>query len=34
MNLSLSGEESAALEREIRRIIDDDKFPLSPRIQT
>ena len=25
--------EAAALERELRRIIDDDRYPLSPRIQ-
>jgi hypothetical protein len=34
MNLELNDEETAALEREIRRIIDDDKFPLSPRVVT
>jgi hypothetical protein len=26
-------EQAAALERELRRIIDDDRYPLSPRIQ-
>jgi hypothetical protein len=34
MNLELSDEESAALERELRHIIDDDRYPLSPRIMT
>jgi hypothetical protein len=34
MNLDLTDEQAAALERELRRIIDDDKFPLSPRICT
>jgi hypothetical protein len=33
MNLELSDEQAAALERELRRIIDDDRYPLSPRIQ-
>jgi hypothetical protein len=33
-NLQLTDEETAALERELRRIIDDDRFPFSPRIQT
>jgi hypothetical protein len=33
MNLQLSNEQSALLERELRRIIDDDRYPLSPRIQ-
>ena len=33
MNLELSDEQAAALERELRRIIDDDPYPLSPRIQ-
>jgi hypothetical protein len=27
-------EQAAALQRELRRIIDDDRYPLSPRIQT
>ena len=33
MILELSGEQADALERELRRIIDDDRYPLSPRIQ-
>ena len=33
MNIQLSDEQAAALERELRRIIDDDRYPLSPRIQ-
>jgi hypothetical protein len=33
MNLDLNDEQAAALERELRRIIDDDRYPLSPRIQ-
>jgi hypothetical protein len=34
MNLELSDEQAAALERELRHIIQDDRFPLSPRICT
>jgi hypothetical protein len=34
MILDLSEEQAAALEREVRRIIDDDRYPLFPRIQT
>jgi hypothetical protein len=33
MNLELSDEQAAALEREIDGIIDDDRYPLSPRMQ-
>jgi hypothetical protein len=33
MNLELTDEQADALERELRRIIDDDRYPLSPRIQ-
>ena len=33
MNLELSDEQAAALEKELRRIIDDDRYPLSPRIE-
>jgi hypothetical protein len=33
-NLQLTDEETAALESELRRIIDDDRFPFSPCIQT
>jgi hypothetical protein len=32
MNLELSDEQAAALERELDRIIADDRYPLSPRI--
>jgi hypothetical protein len=34
MNLELADEEAAALERELRRIIADDPYPLSARIRT
>jgi hypothetical protein len=34
MTLDLSDEETAALERLLRTTIDDDRYPLSPRIQT
>jgi hypothetical protein len=34
MILELSDDETAALETELRRIIDDDRYPLTPRIQT
>jgi hypothetical protein len=34
MNLDLTEEESAALVRELDRIINDDRYFLSPRIQT
>jgi len=34
MNLSLSDEQATVLERELRRIIDDDRYPFSPRIRT
>jgi hypothetical protein len=34
MNLELSDEQAEAPERELRHIIDDDRYPLSPRIQT
>jgi hypothetical protein len=33
MNLELSDDESTALARLLRRAIDDDKYPLSPRIR-
>lgn len=32
MHLDLSDEQAALLERELRHIIDDDRYPLSPRI--
>jgi hypothetical protein len=34
MNLELSDEQAAALERELTAIIDGDRYFLSPRIQT
>jgi hypothetical protein len=33
MNLDLNNDETAALARLLRRAIDDDKYPLSPRIR-
>jgi hypothetical protein len=34
MNLDLTDEEAAALLRELNTIIDNDRYPLSPRIRT
>jgi hypothetical protein len=34
MNLELTDEEAATLERELRNIIDNDRYPFSPRIRT
>jgi hypothetical protein len=34
MHLDLTDDEKTALIRELDRIIDDDRYPLSPRIQT
>jgi hypothetical protein len=34
MNLDLTDEESAALLRELDRVIDADRYPFSPRIRT
>ena len=34
MNLELTDEQAAALERELTAIIEGDRYPLSPRIQT
>jgi len=34
MTLDLTEEETAALARLLGRAIDDDRYPLSPRIQT
>jgi hypothetical protein len=34
MPLDLTEEETAALATLLRRTIDDDRYPLSPRIQT
>jgi len=33
MNLQLSDDQAAALISELDRIIDDDRYPLSPRIK-
>ena len=33
MNIDLSDEETAALARLLSKTIDDDRYPLSPRIQ-
>jgi hypothetical protein len=33
MDLHLSDEQAALLEKELTAIIDDDRYPLSPRIQ-
>jgi hypothetical protein len=33
MLIDLTDEQAAALERELRRVIDDDHYPLSPRIR-
>ena len=33
MTLDLTEEETGALERLVSRTIDDDRYPLSPRIQ-
>jgi hypothetical protein len=32
MNLDLTDEEAAALIRALRNLIDDDRYPLSPRV--
>jgi hypothetical protein len=34
MHLYLSDDETAALTRLLRKAIDDDRYPLSPRIRT
>jgi hypothetical protein len=34
MHLDLSDDETAALKRLLRKAIDDDRYPLSPRIRT
>jgi hypothetical protein len=34
MNLELTAEQAAVLERELQKIIDDDRYPFSPRIRT
>lgn len=33
MNLDLSDDESAALARLLRKTIDEDRYPLSPRVR-
>jgi hypothetical protein len=34
MHLDLTDEEAAALTKELRDIIENDRYPLSPRIRT
>jgi hypothetical protein len=34
MNLQLNDEQTAALERELSNIVQNDRYPLSPRIRT
>jgi hypothetical protein len=34
MHLELTDEQAAALERELSNIVDNDRYPLSPRIRT
>jgi hypothetical protein len=34
MNLQLSDEQAAALEKELRDIVENDRYPFSPRIRT
>jgi len=34
MNIELTDEEAAALLRELNNIIENDRYPLSPRIRT
>jgi hypothetical protein len=34
MNLDLSDEEAAALAQELHDIVENDRYPFSPRIQT
>jgi hypothetical protein len=34
MNLDLSDEETAALTQELHDIVENDRYPLSPRIRT
>ena len=34
MNLELSNEQTAVLEKELRDIVENDRYPLSPRILT
>jgi len=34
MHLDLTDDETEALARVLRRVIDDDRYPLSPRVKT
>ena len=34
MNLELSDEQTAALETELRNIVENDRYPFSPRIRS
>jgi hypothetical protein len=34
MNFELSDEETAALTKELHNIVENDRYPFSPRIQT
>jgi hypothetical protein len=34
MNRELSDEQTAALEKELRDIVENDRYPFSPRIRT
>ena len=34
MNLDLTDEETAALTRELHDIVENDRYPFSPRVQT
>ena len=34
MRLDLSDEEAAALTRELHEIVENDRYPLSPRVRT
>jgi hypothetical protein len=34
MNLQLSDEQAAALDKELHDIVENDRYPFSPRIRT
>jgi hypothetical protein len=34
MNLELSDEQAAAVEKELRTIVENDRYPFSPRVRT
>jgi hypothetical protein len=34
MNLKLSDDQAAAIERELRNIVENDRYPFSPRMRT